>query len=95
MQPLIEPSDNVIEAFYAMPRLSGPRQFMRLTGKVHHHRRPVHVFQGTKHLLTAAARRCAVIHIAEDEHHRRIDIFDVRNRRPLDVILRDRRTGVP
>src|ERR1017187_7056307 len=61
---------------------------MRLAREVDHYRWLVHELERAKHLLAAAAWRCPPIDISQYEHHRSVDILDVRDGRALDVVLR-------
>src|SRR5881628_3436456 len=64
-----------------MPRLAGTRELMRLVRKTHHHRRDFPEFERAKHFFSTGAGRRAEIGFAENEHHRRLHILDVSERR--------------
>src|SRR4051812_17295175 len=71
LQVLVEPSDDVLEALDAVPRLAGSRQLVGLVGESHHHDRALQILQRAEHLLASVWRRRPHIRFAEDEHQRR------------------------
>src|SRR3954454_5367832 len=76
-QPFIEPAHDVLQAFDAMPGLTGSREFMRFVWEAHHHRRNLAELQRAKHFLAAVTGWSATIRLAENEHHRRLHFFNI------------------
>ena len=60
---------------------------MRFVWETHHHGRDFAEFQGAEHFFAAGAGRRAVIHFAKNEHHRRLHVLDVGQRRACFKIL--------
>ena len=73
-QVLVEPADDVLQAFDAVPGTSRARELVALAREAHHDRRPLQVLQRAEQLLAAGRRRRAVVLVAEDEHQRRLDL---------------------
>src|SRR5215213_3377153 len=86
--PLIKPSDDVLQPLDAVPWLPGARQFVRLIREAHHHRRYLPVLQCPEHRLTTRPGRRSPIYLTEDQHQWGLDLVDVSDRRAPAIIFR-------
>jgi hypothetical protein len=82
-QPLVHPSDDVLQAFDAMPRLAGARELVVFVREPHHHGVALQELERAEQLLAAGRGRRPPVLVAEDEHQRGGDVLHVRNRRAL------------
>src|SRR3954468_13382150 len=87
LQPLIHPADDVLEALDAMPGLARAGQLVGLAREADHHRRDLPIFERAEHHLAAVGRRRAIVPVAVDQHQRRRDVGDVRDRRARGEVL--------
>src|SRR5262245_37937830 len=87
LEVFVEPVQDVLQPFDAMPRRARTRQFVRLVREPDPDGRNLSVLQGAEHYFAAVGGRRAVIGLALDEHHRRRDVFDVGDRRAFDEIF--------
>ena len=81
-QPLIKPSDDMLQPLDAMPWLTRARKLVTFVWKSHHHGRNFSILQRPEKLFTTRSGWCAVVSFAEDEHHRCFDLVHESYRRP-------------
>src|ERR1043165_9707930 len=84
---MVEPADNVLQAFHSMPRLARARKLVGFIWEPHHHRWNFPKLEGAEHLFAARAGRGAEIGFADYKHQRRLYIFNVGDRRARSEIL--------
>src|SRR6266480_518864 len=48
-EPVVEPTDNILQTLDAMPRLAGARELVRFVREPHHHRRNFPKLERTEH----------------------------------------------
>src|SRR5215207_5383789 len=65
--PLIKPTNDVLQTLDTMPWLTGTRQLVRLVWKTNHHRRYLPVLQCAKHRLAAWTSRSAIVSLSKDQ----------------------------
>ena len=78
---MVEPANNILQSLDPVPRLPRTRKLVRFVGKTYHDRRDFAELKRAKHFFTAGAGRRAIICFPENEHHRRLHVFDVSERR--------------
>src|SRR5215472_5633643 len=76
----VKPTQDVFEAFDAMPGFSRARELVRFARKDDHGGWTLQVFEGTEQLLAAGVLRCTVVGFAEHKEHRSADILHESNR---------------
>ena len=86
-QPMVEPTNNVLQTLDPMPGLARARELVRFVREPHHHRRDLTKLECAEHFFASGAGRRAIICFAQDKHHRRLYILDVSDRRPRFEIL--------
>src|SRR3989442_7061681 len=84
---MVEPADDVLQAFDPMPRLTGSRQLVRFVREPHHYTGNFPELERAEHFLAARAWWRAIVILAQNEHHRRRHVFDITDRRAHFKIL--------
>ena len=77
----------MLEAFDAVPGLAGAGEVVAFVWEADHDGWDTAVFEGTEELFAAGIWGRPPVGFAEDEHHRRLDLGDVRDRRSLTKAL--------
>src|SRR6185369_3675459 len=86
--PLIKPTNDVLQSLDAVPWLTGAREFVRLVRETHHYRRYLPILKRAEHRLTTRPGRRAPVSLAKDQHQRRLDLVDVSDRRAASIVFR-------
>src|SRR6266446_3453654 len=86
-EPVVKPTNNILQTLDPMPRLTGARELVRLVREPHHHRRDFPELERAEHFLAARARRRSVIGLTQNKHHRRLHILDISDGRARFEIL--------
>ena len=76
MQVKIEPVDDVFETLDAVPGLAGTGELVGFAGEANHDGGDTFVFEGAEEFFAAGGGWGAVVGVAENEHHGRLDVVD-------------------
>src|ERR1700745_639980 len=66
-EPVVKPTENILQTLDPMPRLTGARELVRLVREPHHRRRDFPELERAEHFLAARARRRSVIGLTQNK----------------------------